>query len=153
MPTSARPSLKSAPGALRVLTVPEMASRLGVSRFTLYARIRSGKLLPFKALYQSGPIRFLVTASGAPRPLPYFTQREPEKVAWVAPSKVARTLRVSTRLVQSACAASILEARRSPGARARVRYVVAVDKQTGLPMPAGKLALPRGHGGESTKRH
>lgn len=120
-----------------------MAERLGISRYTLYLRIKAGQVPAFPALYEMGPQRFLIGAGGAPRALPHFHRREPHGVPWVAPEEVAWTLRVSTRLVQAACAARLLQVWRSPGGRNRARYQVAIDTLTRLPLPAETLVAAR----------
>ena len=116
-----------------------MAARLGITRFALYLRIKKGKVPAFRALYRSGLLRILVDHGGAPRPLPQFHGREPDGVPWVEPSEVANTLRVSTRLVQAACLQGVFEAWRSPGARRRARFGIAIDEATRLPLPKGTL--------------
>lgn len=138
-----RPRPKPAPALPRVLTIPEMAARLRISRHTLYARVRTGALgvMPFRALYDTGPWRFVVAPNGTPQPLPHMHRRDPGDVIWVKPSDVARTLRVSTRLVRAACVTGVLEAWRSPGGRDRARFEVACDARNGLPLRAGTIIL------------
>jgi len=66
--------------ALTVLTVPEMAARLRISRYGLYARIERRAVPAFRALYDSGPFRVLLGPGDIPRPLPHFGRRE----GWVS---------------------------------------------------------------------
>lgn len=131
-----------APVPSKVLTVPEMAKRLRRSRFAVYLLIKKRTLPAFRALYRAGPWRFILDSGGAPRPLPHLHPREPGGVPWVTPWSVAKTLRVSARLVQTACLEGTLEARRSPRARRRARFTIAIDERTGLPLPKGTLVLP-----------
>lgn len=122
----------------RVLRVQEVAAQLGVSRFTVYNRIKAERLPAFRALYDSGPYRFLATPTGVLRPLPHFHRRPVgDHVPWVEAAEVARVLRISTRLVLAACAAKTIAAFRSPGATRRARYRVAIDSMTRLPLPSG----------------
>jgi hypothetical protein len=68
-----------------VLTVPEMAARCrrGVSTDTVYLRVE--RLHGFKALYRSGPIRFLLGPRGESRPRPHFNPRDRRTVSWASP--------------------------------------------------------------------
>jgi len=135
----------------QILTVPEMAARLGISRFALYLRIKKGTVPAFRALYRTGPCRFLVGAGEVVRPLPHFHRRRAEHVPLNTPDQVARTLRISTRVVLAACAAEQIECQRSPGARVRGRFRVGIDPITLLPLPVGTV-LGGDTGPASTKR-
>ena len=115
---------------MRVATVAEVAQDLGVSAVSVYAAINSGRVPARRALGSTGPFRIFLDDSGQVVSPPGPSGR----VRWAKPTEVATQLRVTARLVCSACVNGHIAAR-----TLFRRWRVAVDAASGLPLRPDEL--------------